>query len=216
MGGYYEPKKILAIILTLSLILPGCQEVENPDAVIKTTETTLVENIDLSAVSAPEEVSVYSAVLWERPPEGVARIFFGNDFAEGKANAAGREFVKNAGTRQEAYTLVYDGGRTYFGESGHEGNEAENGIHYVRNDLCKICENSDGYEEITDDYFCGSGTVTDGIPDEKEETFLAVKKKTSQYLEQLGMEGYSLDAAISLATKKKKTKRATGWSGNSE
>lgn len=201
-------KKILAILLTLSLMLSGCQEVENPEALIDTTETTLVENIDLSTVSAPEEVSVYSAVLWERPPEEVARIFFGNDFAEGKANAAGREFVKHAGTKQEAYTLVYDGGRTYFGESGHEGNEGENGVSYLRRDLCKICENSDGYEEITDDYFCGSGTVTDSIPDEKEETFFAVKEKTSQYLEQLGMEGYALDAATTLSTKKQKNKKS--------
>ena len=65
--------KTMAIILAMTLILPGCEEVENPEALNEIT--TLLENIDLSAVSAPEEVSVYSAVLWGQPPEKAAGIF---------------------------------------------------------------------------------------------------------------------------------------------
>ncbi len=197
--------KILAMILTLSLILSGCQEVENPEALIEMTKTTLVENVDLSAVTAPEEVSVYSAALWEQRPEKVAGIFLGNDFTEGKADAIGRRFIKNAGKKQEIIVQVCDGGRTYFGDGGHA---EENGIIYFRNDLYKIGKNSEGFEKITEQYDGGSGTVTDGVPDEKEETFLAVKEKTSKYLEQLGMEGYALDAATTLATKKQKNKKS--------
>lgn len=119
-------KKILAILLTLSLILPGCQEVEN----------------------------------------------------------------------LEGHILV----------TADMGRKMESSI--IRNELCKICENSEGFEKMREQYAGDSGTVTDGVPDEKEETFLAVKEKTSQYLEQLGMEGYALDAAATLATKKHKNKKS--------
>lgn len=190
--------KTMAIILAMTLILPGCEEVENPEALNEIT--TLLENIDLSAVSAPEEVSVYSAVLWGQPPEKAAGIFLGNGFAETKADAKGRNFVKKSGQTQEEIVSVHDGGRTYFGNGGHE---AENGITYLRNDLVKIGVHSDGYEEMANDYVAGSGMITGDVPDENNKTFLAVKGNVLQYLKQLGMEGYALDAAASLDTKKK-------------
>lgn len=195
--------RFLAMILTFSLILPGCEEVENPDVLNETT--TLVEHVDLSAVSAPEEVSVYSAVLWEQQPEKITDIFLGSDFTEEKAGATGRRFVKNAGTKREERVIVSDGGRTFFGDDGHS---EENGIIYTRNDYSKICENSDGFEEMTTEYISGSGKISDNVPDENDEAFLAAKERTSQYLEQLGMEGYALDAAAVLATKKQKNKKS--------
>ena len=88
-------KKIwfLAVILILPLIFLGCQEVENPETQENMEKkTAIVEEIDLSAVSAPEEVCVYSAALWEKEPEKVAGIFLGSDFKEEESVPRGRIF----------------------------------------------------------------------------------------------------------------------------
>lgn len=196
-------KKIhfLAVSLILMVSMAGCEEVEKPEVLEK--KTALVENIDLSAISAPEEVSVYSAMGWECDPEEAVGIFLESDFREGEADAVGRRFTADSGTKNEKIVIVEDGGMACFGEGGHG---SEHGIIFAgRSDYSDICEDSAYSEGIQDEYSC-TGKLDDRGLDEKEDTFLAAKETISGCLERLGMKGYVLDAAAPLATGKKKKK----------
>ena len=90
------------LFFSLSFLFVGCQEIENQDPAEKqmNQETSIIERIDLSKISAPQEAAVYSVVFFDREPEEIAHIFLGDDFEEGETAAVGRMFVKDAETKK--------------------------------------------------------------------------------------------------------------------
>lgn len=186
-------KKIgyLAGMFLISVLFAGCQEIENLDFLDKTAKQrdSIVENVDLSGISVPEEISVYSAALWEKKPEEIARVFLGDGFQEGKTHGEGRTFVKDAGTKKEQGVSVIDGGMAFFGECGHA---ADNGVNFWGCGYDGV-ERSDIFQEMQKEY-CDTGKISGGEKD-KEKVIPDLEKEVSEYLNQAGMEGYGLDAA---------------------
>ena len=186
-------KKItyLVMVLLVSCFLAGCQEIENPDFTDKVAnqQASIVEKVDLSRLSAPKELFVYSAALWKREPEEIAEVFLGKGFKEGETYAEGRTFVQNTGTQKEQIVIATDGGMAYFGETGHAN---DNGVIFSRLDLGELLNGSNNYQELCEEYY-NTGKISGGESKE-EDVISGIEKGVSQYLEQLGMEGYKLDA----------------------
>lgn len=175
----------------LPCILTGCQEVEKPDSTDNETNkrTSITEKIDLSKIAVPKEVAVYSAVLWEKAPEEIAHVFLGDGFKEDETHAEGRTFVKNTGTKKEQRITAIDGGMAFFGTLGHA---ADNGVNFSGKEY-GTWEESSIYQEMAEEYN-STGVISNGKPDGKK-ILPALEGRVNEYLQQVGMEGYALDAA---------------------
>lgn len=200
-------KKISVFVMAfmLSLLVFGCEEVENKDSIEtgKDVETSLVEKIDLSEISAPEEIAVYSASFFDRKPEEIAHIFLGDSFEEGETYAEGRRFESDAGTKKEKFVYAYDSGRAFFGDSRISGN---NGVNFVSCfEFCynKIDNNNDEFDNLRNEYW-NAGRISGEESDGQDRAFSDKQELTSEYLEKLGVEGYELYSAGTFNAEKKK------------
>ena len=191
-------KKISIFVMAfmLSLFVSGCEEVENKDGMETGSgvETSLVEKVDLSAVSAPEEAMVYSALFFDREPEETARIFLGSDFEEGETSALGRMFLSGAGTKEEKMLYAYDSGRAFYGDIRVPGSNGV--VFHSRYKILynKIYENNDEYDRMKSEY-CNEGRISDEGSDGQDGVFSDKQKLVSENLEKLGARGYGLYSA---------------------
>lgn len=194
--------KIFVLAFMLPFLISGCEEVEHKDAMETDgePETSLVEKIDLSAVSAPKEAAVYAATFFDRETEETARIFLGNDFEEGETVAEGRIFLHGAGTPKEKQLCVFDSGRAFFGDSRHVG---DNGVNFnSRYDLCyNIIYTNDEYRDLAREYDNEGRIASGGEPDGQNGAFSDKQEQIAGYLEELGAGGYELFSAGTFPTR---------------
>lgn len=191
-------KKIGVCVMAfmLSLLLFGCEEIENKDGIEmgEDSRTSLVEKIDLSAISAPKEAAVYSAVFFDREPEEIAHIFLGNDFEEGETAATGRMFLSDVGTPKEKILYAYDSGRAFYGDSRLSGMSGVNFGSCLEFCYNKIYTNNDEYATIRSEY-CNEGWISSEGTDGQDGAFSEKQKRIAGYLGELGVEGYELYSA---------------------
>ena len=176
----------------LSFFLFGCDEIENKNVTepITDSETSLVEKIDLSAISAPDEVTVYSASFFDRKPEEIAHIFLGNDFEEGETSAFGRMFISDAETKNEKFVYAYDSGRAFYGDNHISG---WNGVNYVGCFKTRYY-NNDKYNDMRNKYQ-NKGLIASEDSEEQNKIFSDKQKLIAEYLGKLGVNGYELYSA---------------------
>ena len=198
-------KKLLIIVISvLSFGVAGCQEIEKPGMAEEKTKSVLVNNVDLSLADVSGEAAVYSAVFLRDNPEKIAGIFLGKDFEEGEASAEGRRFIANAGTKEEKMVIVGDGGRSFFGESGHS---ADTGIIFSgREDFVDALNYNTEVGQLMEEYQ-DAGKISEKSTEETDEEFALAKEKTGDWLEQLKMEKYVLDADVAVELKDLENKK---------
>ena len=184
--------KSISCILSLSLVLCGCQEVERP--MNQESGNNFIEKVNLSEIVAPDQVFVYSAKCQEINLNRAANAFLGENFKESEVYAEGRCYVKDSGTKDEKSVIFIDGGISYFGESGHA---ADNGIVFsgiagYRN----VLENSAECESVMEEY-ATAGNVSGIELSGKEEVSIDFVDMTLQYLKKIGMDKYEPDQTVS-------------------